>query len=191
MQIWKPVLWNGGDYFLLAKQCVTGIQYAPLYIHSFRLIQPPKITEAAKVNLRIKSLEEADTIADKLRWIRHQHGLLQSEVAERVNIDRGTYNGYERVGVRDFYPAEVMEAIANLYNIEVEWLLDDYNLFLYRGQASQIKALREARGMTQSQYSTFLGVNRSMVQSWERKNYVRITKANWKLIMDKEGVLLL
>ena len=78
-----------------------------------------------------------------------------------------------------------------MYNIEVEQLLDEYNLFLYHGQAGQIKALREARGMTQSQYSAFLGVNRSMVQSWERKNYVRITKAIWKLMMDKEGLHLI
>lgn len=179
-------MWNGNNYFLLAKQSLKGRQYTPLYIHSVAFVQPLRSTKATEKVMQIESLTDAISIADKLRWLRCQHGLLQIEVAQYVGITRKEYNRFERTGARDYYPLKIMLKIAELYDIDVEAILDEYNLFLYRGQVNQIKALREARGMTQSQYANYLGVAPSVVQHWECTNYSRVTKASWALIVEKE-----
>ena len=41
---------------------------------------------------------------------------------------------------KDFYPKEHMEKLAELFEVPLEDLLDDYNLFLLRGQGEQIKS---------------------------------------------------
>ena len=71
------------------------VSYAPLYIHSFRLVQPHTLVEAEKFNLVYTDPTQIDNIADKLRWYRYQHGLLQRDVADYAGLDRSTYSGYE------------------------------------------------------------------------------------------------
>ncbi len=51
------------------------------------------------------------------------------DVADYAGIDRSTYVHYEEYG-KDLYPLEHMERIAQLFEVPVESLLDDYNLFL-------------------------------------------------------------
>ena len=46
-----------------------------------------------------------------------------------------------------------MEKIAQLFEVPVERLLDDYNLFLRNGQGKQIKAIRMKLGLTQREYA--------------------------------------
>ena len=40
-----------------------------------------------------------------------------------------------------------MEKLAELFEVPLENLLDDYNLFLLRGQGEQIKAIRQRLGL--------------------------------------------
>lgn len=46
-----------------------------------------------------------------------------------------------------------MEKIAQLFEVPVDMLLDDYNLFLRNGQGKQIKAIRTKLGLTQREYA--------------------------------------
>lgn len=85
---------------------------------------------------------------DLLRWLRYQKGLRQRDVADYAGIDRSTYVHYEEYG-KDLYPPEHMEKIAQLFEVPVDTLLDDYNLFLRNGQGNQIKAIRMKLGLTQ------------------------------------------
>ena len=154
------------------------IRVAPLYIHSFRLLAPHHILEAEKFNIRYTSPSQIIETADKLRWYRYQHGLLQREVAFLVGIDRSTYIHYEN-GEVEYYPLEIMEKIAALYDIPVTALLDEYNTFLYHNQGKQIKERRKALHMTQREYADYLGVSFGTLQNWEQ-NSVRIFKRTWE-----------
>jgi len=67
------------------------IRYAPLCIHTFRFIAPRKLLEAQLLNQQYHSYEEIDNVPDRLRWCRHQMGLMQKEVADLLDITRGHY----------------------------------------------------------------------------------------------------
>ena len=59
------------------------------------------------------------------------------------------------------YPATVMDKLAALYQVPVEELLDEYNLFLYKGQARQIIALREKLGLSRTAFARQFGISAS------------------------------
>ena len=78
----------------------------------------------------ISDASEITEIADKLRWYRYQKGLRQRDAADYAGIDRSTYIHYEEAG-RDFYPKEHMEKLAELFEVPLENLLDDYKAALW------------------------------------------------------------
>lgn len=154
------------------------IRLAPLEILRFPLLALRKLLDAQKFNIRYTDPSQITEIADKLRWYRYQHALMQKEVAEQIGIDRNTYIHYEEYG-RDYYPIEHMEKLAGLYDVPVEELLDGYNLFLYKGQGEQIQRIRQSLGLTQKQYAEWLGVPLDNLRKWEQ-NRVRIYKSTWE-----------
>lgn len=162
----------------MVRQTEKGIAYAPLYIHSFRLVQPHFLVDAEKYNMAYSDLSEIESMADKLRWCRYQKGMLQREVADFLNIDRSTYMSYEE-NARDFYPLENMEKLAEMYNVPITSLLDEYNMFLYRGQGKQIRALRKAKGMTQKQFAEMLGISEYRLKAWENDR-AQMYKRSWE-----------
>ena len=72
-----------------------------------------------------------------------------------------------------------MEKIAQLFEVPVETLLDDYNRFLRKGQGEQIKAIRTKLGLTQKQYADKLGVSLGSLKQWEQ-NRKQIFKSTWE-----------
>ena len=144
----------------------------------FPLLAPRKLLDAQKFNIRYTDPSQITEIADKLRWYRYQHALMQKEVAEQIGIDRNTYIHYEEYG-RDYYPIEHMEKLAELYDVPVEELLDGYNLFLYKGQGEQIQKIRQGLGLTQKQYAQRLGVSFDNLRKREQ-NRARIYKSTWE-----------
>ena len=67
---------------------------------------------------------------NKRRWYRYQKGLRQRDAADYAGIDRSTYIHYEEAG-QDFYPKEHMEKLAELFEVPLENLLDDYKAALW------------------------------------------------------------
>ena len=176
----------GGNMRIMVQNSESGRKYAPLYVHSFRLVQPHFLAEAEKFNLSYSDLSEIDTVADKLRWCRYRRGLLQRDVADYAGVDRGTYVSYEDAG-RDLYPPDKMTKIAELFEVPIENLLDEYNLFLYCGQGRQIKALRKFKGLNQREYATQLGIPITRLKGWEQ-NKAQMFKSTWeKLFRDEIG----
>ncbi len=159
------------------------VTFAPFYIHSFRLTAPHKLTEAEKFNIRYTAPSQIDNTPDRLRWYRYQKGLLQADVAAHIGIDRKTYSRYEE-GVHEYYPIEIMAKAAELFEVPVTALLDEYNLFLYYGQGEQIRLMREIRGMSVNEFARQLGVHSSNLRRWE-KGEKRITKRSWQLLRDR------
>ncbi len=150
----------------------------PMYLHSFRFIAPKKVSEAQRFALSFPTADKLETVADKLRYYRHQKGLYQSDVADYLGLERSTYIDYENPD-RDYYSAEVMEKLAELFGVDVYDLLDDYNKFLYDGQGRNIKKLREKMNITQEELATKMGVSLLKVKRWEQ-NKVRMFKFTWK-----------
>ena len=124
--------------YVLAANVAGTLKVAPLQILKFPVVLPHKFLDAEKFNLRFSDASEITEIADKLRWYRYQKELRQRDVADYAGIDRSTYVHYEEYG-KDLYPPEHMEKIAQLFEVPVDMLLDDYNLFLRNGQGGQIK----------------------------------------------------
>ena len=142
------------------------------------MVLPHKFQDAEKFNLQFPDFSEITEMPDKLRWLRYQKGLRQRDVADYAGIDRSTYVHYEEYG-KDLYPLEHMERIAQLFEVPVESLLDDYNLFLRNGQGKQIKAIRMKLGLTQKEYADKLDVSLGSLKQWEQ-NRKQIFKSTWE-----------
>ena len=151
-----------------------------MYIYSFPFLQPHFLAEAEKVNIGNDSPAKFDTVADRLRYYRHKKGLLQREVADCVGIERTTYSAYEEDG-RDYYPVDILERIVELYGVKIAEVLDDYNLFLLNGQASQVKALRKKTKLTQADFANHVGVTKQQIKGWEQGR-ARMTKKFWEKV---------
>lgn len=104
--------------------------------------------------------------------------MLQSEVAEHIGIDRTTYIVMEEVE-RKYYPIDIIRRMANLFEVDIEELVDEYNLFLYHGQGPQIKSIRKPARLTQRLFAEHFGARVNTVKRWE-SGKMRITRACWE-----------
>jgi transcriptional regulator with XRE-family HTH domain len=154
------------------------VRYAPLCVHSFRLIAPRKLLEAQLFNRQYHSYEEIENVPDRLRWCRHSMGLAQKEVAKLVGITRGHYTNLE-TGAVDHYEKETVDKLADLFRVPPADFLDDYNLFLYQGQGEQLRAYRLCRGWNLKQMAEWLKVEPNMLRVWETGKKC-VTKASWE-----------
>lgn len=164
--------------YILISNISGSVKVAPLQILHFPVILPHKFQDAEKFNLQFSDFSEITETADKLRWLRYQKGLRQRDVADYAGIYRSTYIHYEEYG-KDFYSPKHMEKIAQLFEVPVERLLDDYNLFLRNGQGKQIKAIRMKLGLTQREYADRLGISLCNLKQWEQ-NRKQLFKSTWE-----------
>ncbi|MCM1226857.1 MAG: helix-turn-helix domain-containing protein [Clostridium sp.] len=111
--------------------------------------------------------EKLESVSDKLKWYRINNGLLQRDIAKVMEVDRTTYSRYEE-NVLEAYPLDKLAKAAELFQIDVTALLDDYNLFLYHGQGHQIKKLRKSMKLTQSEFAKYIGVPLGTPKKWEQ-----------------------
>ena len=175
---WRLLARVGVHCYILISNISGAVKVAPLQILQFPVVLPHKFQDAEKFNLQFPDFSEITETADKLRWLRYQKGLRQRDVADYAGIDRSTYVHYEEYG-KDLYPLEHMEKIAQLFEVPVDTLLDDYNLFLRNGQGEQIKAIRTKLGLTQKQYADKLGISLGNLKPWEQ-NRKQIFKSTWE-----------
>lgn len=175
---WSVFCHLRGHRYVMIRSISCAMEVSPLIILHFPLLTPRKFLDAQIFNLRFSDPSEMTQIADKLRWYRYRHALLQSEVADRIGIDQKTYMRYEEYG-RDYYPIEHMQKLAGMYVVPIESLLDDYNLFLYHDQGRQIRERRLSQKLTQKAYAANLGVSLDKLKKWE-ENRVRMFKSTWE-----------
>ena len=157
----------------------NGKRLSLLIVFTINVNTPTKIVDAELFFKKYPSPDDAPSVADKLRWYRHKQGLLQREVADFIGVDRTTYFRYETTGLNNHYPKDKLLALAELYQVEVSNFLDDYNLFLYNGQATEVKKKREQLGMSKRAFARYLGVSKTAVINWENES-VRISKKLWE-----------
>ena len=155
-----------------------GVSAVPFYIHSFKFVTHKNVSEAQKFLSKFTDADEIKTVADKLRYYRYKKGLYKNDVADYIGIDRCTYKDYETLD-RDYYPANMMDKIAELFEVDVYVLLDEYNKFLYDGQGKYIKELRNQLNITQKELAKMMGVELGKVKRWEQDK-VRMFKYTWE-----------
>ena len=160
--------------------------YAPLYIHSFQFLTNRHLTKAQGFLFENTNPEKLATVSDKLKWYRYQNGLLQSEVAKVMGVDRTTYSRSEE-NVLEAYPLDKLAKASEFFEIDVTSLLDDYNLFLYRGQGQQIKRLRKSIKLTQPEFAKYIGVPLGTLKKWEQ-NRVNIQKKTFEKLLQLQNV---
>jgi len=162
---------------MMIRRTGSSIATALLYIHSFRPLLAHTFTETERM-VRTDP-ESLTTTADKLRYCRHVRGLEQKDVAAYVGLYRSTYAGYETPSARDYYPLDKLYALADLFEVPLEYLLDDYNTFLYKGQGRQVRGLRESMGLSRREFAAKLGVWTTTVRDWETDS-TRMTRQTWE-----------
>ena len=153
----------------------------PMYIHTVRLLKPRTNREGEKFNLLYTNPAMITTASDEIIYYRYKKSLYQSDVAKYVGMDRGTYSGYEE-NARDYYPSDMMDKIAVLFEVNVYMLLDNYNRFLYDGQGQQIKAIRKQLNITQRGLAKMMNVDLTKVKRWEQ-NKVRMFEGTWQKLV--------
>lgn len=174
---WHPLFHLAPSLYMMSRRIGSGIATALLYIHSFRPLLAHTFLETERmVQTDPRTLT---TTADKLRYYRHVRGLEQKEVADYIGLYPNTYAGYEKPSARDYYPLDKLRALAELFEVSLEDLLDDYNTFLYEGQGRQVRALRESMGLSRGELAERFGVWPATIRDWEI-NSVRMTKQTWK-----------
>lgn len=117
-----------------------------------------------------------------LRWCRHNIGLMQNEIAEKVGITSGRYKFIEN-GKMDFYNKSILDKLSELFNIKTDDLLDDYNRFLYKGQGEIIHNCRMRLDLGISDFAMHIGVTQRQVKIWETEQK-RIIKRIFKKISE-------
>lgn len=161
--------------------------YSILYIHSFTLRTAHTYSETIRFQQMSVNTDMLESTADKLRYHRHRIGFYQKQVANYLSISVNQYKELESIGHTQYYPVEILNRLAILFEIDVTELMDEYNLFLYKGQSSQIKKLRCDLNLTQHELAVMLNTTRNVIRNWE-KDYARITKSSYKkikMLLDK------
>ena len=154
------------------------MMFAPLYILSFRVTMTKKISEVFSLNERYRRYEDIESIPDRLRWRRHELGLLQKEVAAKIGVTRAVYTSLE-TDEMDYYDPVLMDKLAALYHIPTNDLLNDYTRFLQASQGQMILTLRQSLNMNRSQFADYLHTDVDNITVWETEKK-RISKEMWE-----------
>ena len=166
------------NFYVLCYSQNLCVRYAPLYIHSFPLCAPRKLLEAQQFNQRYHKYEDIDNVPDRLRWCRHSMGLMQTEVAQKIGMSDSVYKAIEE-GVTQHIPKEMVEKLAQLYQVPVIDFLDEFNQFLYDGQANRIRAYREVLGLRKKTFARQMEIPIRSLQGWESGKKV-ISRKCWE-----------
>ena len=86
-----------------------------------------------------------------------------------IGVSRSTYIHYESTSHK-LYELDKLQLLADLYKVDIKCLLDDYMLFLYRGQGKQLKAMRKELGLTQKQFADMVGVSLGTVKQLNKRD---------------------
>ena len=99
-------------------------------------------------------------------------------MAEQIGVKRTHYIEFETGNV-DYYPKEIVDKLAGLYQIPVEDLLDEYNQFLYTGQGKLIREYRERMGLQKKPFARRLGIDPRTLRGWENET-IRVKRGSWE-----------
>ena len=91
---------------------------------------------------------------------------MQVEVAEKVGMTHSVYKAIEE-GFTQHIEPEKVERLAQFHGVPVTDFLDEFNRFLYDGQANRIRAYRESLGLGKKPFARKMGIPIRSLQGWE------------------------
>lgn len=185
--IWKVYSKSSDSFYVMYQNKNGKVRYTPLYIHTLSFINNRHLTKSQVFLRDNPDPEKLETVSDKLKWYRINSGLLQRDVAKVIEVDRTTYSRYEE-NVLEAYPLDKLSKAAELFGIDVTFLLDDFNLFLYNGQGKQIKGLRKSMNLTQSQFAKCIETPLGTLKKWEQDN-ANIPKTSFQKLLQLQNAL--
>jgi len=94
-----------------------------------------------------------------------------------ARIDRTNYSDYESE-ICDYYPPDVLQRLADLFEVGISDLHDGYNAFLHGGQATQLKTRRKSMGLKQNAFAEYYGYKLHQIKAWEQER-IRMLKKHW------------
>ena len=110
---------------------------------------------------------------------------MQVEVAEKVGMTHSVYKAIEE-GFTQHIEPEKVDRLAQFYDVPVTDLLDEFNRFLYDGQAIRIRAYRESLGLKRKPFARVMGIPIRSLQEWERGKKV-ISRKSWERYFKGKG----
>ena len=117
-------------------------------------------------------------IPDKLRWLRHSQGMIQTEVAIRIGVSKYIYKSIEAGTTRQI-SKELRDKLALFYGVSPEDFEDEFTRFLRDGQAKQILALRIRLGLSRSAFAEKYGIPLRSLEVWEAEKKT-ISYKSWE-----------
>ncbi len=175
---WRTVARFSEDNYLMCRSVDGVIRYAPLCISAFKLHSPRIQTSELDFINQHESHMDFETVPERIRWCRQKRGLMQKEVAELIGVSRTVYISYE-TGTAGYYPKEIVDKLAALFQVHVFDLLDDYNRFQYKGQGRAISQSRRLMGLSKKAYARMLGIDSGTLDKWE-KDKKRMSRSSWE-----------
>lgn len=175
--IWRILDRLSGELYLLTRTKYAKTMYSPMYVWKCMLQLPRRFSEAQKFCRSYEGKRNPST-ADKLRWYRYQHGLMQSQVAQIMGISENAYKNLEN-GFSSVCALEKVDKLAKHYGVPAEELLDDYGRFLLGGQAASILACRKDLGIGRECFAKYAGIPLSSLRKWE-EGKATISRQSWE-----------
>lgn len=160
------------NLYSIYQNTSTGICRSVLAIQTFHVFTHRNLSMAQAFLSSHPDPSTLVTVADKLRYYRFTHELLQMDVANAIHVHRETYSSMENSSRTAAYNLTDMKNLADFYQIPVKNLLDDYNLFLYQNFGMQLRNLRTSFHLKQYELAELLNVNKSAVLSWEHEWHI-------------------
>lgn len=88
------------------------------------------------------------------------------EAAEIAGVTRSVYMDIE-CGTTRHIPLSMMERLSDFYGVPMTDFMDEFNQFLYDGQANRIRAYRESLGLEKKLFAREMGIPIRSLQGWE------------------------
>ena len=164
--------------YVLSQTQNSIVRYAPLYIHSFVLCAPRKILEATLFNQRYHRYEDIQNVPDRLRWLRHSRGMIQTEVAAKIGMSDHTYKNIEE-GITRQIPKEKRDRLAQFYGVLAMDFIDEFTQFIEDGQAIRIQAIRTQTGLTRREFAKQMRIPIRSLEVWENEKKA-ISYKSWE-----------
>jgi len=95
-----------------------------------------------------------------------------------IGVTRAIYGDIES-GITQQISVDATIKLAQLYQVPVAELMDEYNRFLYDGQAVRIRAYRESLGLKRKPFARVMDVPIRSLQEWESGKKT-VSRKSWQ-----------
>ena len=111
------------------------------------------------------------TVSQRLIWCRQQKKLTREQVSRGTGIPFGVYRDLE-LGKACYISGEHTAALAAFFGKPEADFSNAYSRFLDAGQGKQLRALREAQGLTRKAFAEKYGIAPVSLENWETERKV-------------------